>query len=270
MRSGRKSEFIYTPVEVAENAEGQKRGTAKLLAVNLGADYCAEHEWGIKKLKEMFGISDKISDYGLKRRKVSKLPKNFCWISDASRGGFVVSNWFARVPADFLVDSELAGKGLRTAWSESDFGAIADTPEEIEKLQEIYKAFEKKNIIVCFSKTLLPAFENPGLCLVIADRLDKSILDEWKKADKEAHQLRKDVEKTGVEKLLKEKGCQYFALSPQRQEDGSIQYWLNPYDQDRNNFGWYRLEDLQDWAEGKGKIPMSKAQLEERAARRRR
>ena len=31
----------------------------EFVGVNLGADYCSEHEWGIGKIKQAFGISDK-------------------------------------------------------------------------------------------------------------------------------------------------------------------------------------------------------------------
>ncbi len=209
MRKGRKPEFIYTPVEVVKTENGQ-RGKAKLWAINLGSDYCAEHEWGIKKLKDLFGISDVISVYGMKRRKVSRVPKNFCWIGNDKQGGFVVSHWFARTPESFFTEEcargELMGTGLRTAWSESDFAAVSDNPADIEKLQEIFEAFQKKNIIICYSKVMFPAFENPGLCFVIANRVPKELLKEWEQADKDAHQLQKDFDKTGIERLLREKG----------------------------------------------------------------
>ncbi len=270
MRKGREPQFVYTPVEIVKDKDGQ-RGKAKLLAINLGSDFCAEHEWGIKGIQSAFGISDDISVYGLKRRKTGEVPETLCWLGIADKGGLVFgSHWFCRTPESFFKDEcekgELAGKGLRTAWSEGDFAAASDDPGDIEKLQEIFQAFQKKNIIICWSKTI--SIQNPGLCLVIADRLPKETLEEWKQSDKEAHQLVKDVEATGIEKLLREKGRKYFALSPCRQPDGSIQYWLNPYEQDENNFGWYKLEDLQQWVEGVGPIPKPKKEVDARRRQR--
>ena len=38
------------------NSELIKDEQGQLLGFNLGADYCAEHEWGIDKIKRCFGI----------------------------------------------------------------------------------------------------------------------------------------------------------------------------------------------------------------------
>ena len=152
------------------------------------------------------------------------------------------------------------GEGLRTAWSESDFAAVSDNPAEIENLQEIFRNFQKKNIIICFSKVLL-AFENPGLIIAIANRMPKEAADMLTKADKEAHEIEKFVAKSGIRELLKSKGKGYFALSPKRWEDGSIKFWLNPYDQHKVNYGYFTLEEVRQWADDKGPIPMSPAQV---------
>ena len=29
-------------------------------------------------------------------------------------------------------------------------------------------------------------------------------------------------------------------------------------EQNKNNFGWFTVKDLKDWAKGRGKIPMNK------------
>jgi hypothetical protein len=113
-------------------------------------------------------------------------------------------------------------------------------------------------------------FENPGLCIVIANRVPKDEIKKWETSDKRHHEIMTEFETTGIAKLLKERGKQYFALSPDRDKDGSLTFWLNPYHQDRDNFGWYNLKDLQDWAEDKGRVPMSAAQQAERAERFRR
>lgn len=40
----------------AYNSSVWRNDSGQVIAVNLGADYCAEHEWGIKPLKESLGI----------------------------------------------------------------------------------------------------------------------------------------------------------------------------------------------------------------------
>jgi hypothetical protein len=270
MRRGNKPEFIYTPVEVVDTAEG-KRGKAKLLAVNLGSDFCAEHEWGIADMTAPFGVPQDISVYGLKRRKVTKVPEELGWINADDTQGFTNYEWYIRKPLNILRDGEFERYGtrpsLRAAWDGRHFAVISDDPADIEKLKEIFNAFKKKNGVFTFSSTM-QVFENAGLCLVIANRISKETIKEWKEADKEYHEVQNEFIKTGIERLLREKGKQYFALSPKRdKKDGGLIFWLNPYHQDTTNFGWFKLADLQKWAEGRGPIPMSEAQLAERRAR---
>src|SRR5579863_6556852 len=272
MRRGSKPALIYD--EVRKDADGK----TLLLGVNLSSDFCAEHEWGIKDIKEAFGVNEK--GYGLKRRQITATPKGLAWVKytaktymgryDVERGlakkvgdvtlkneGFVFHSWYGLEPEKMAVSSELSGAGLRGAWSEDDFAAVSSRPEDIIALKEILSAFESKNIAICFSGAL-PAFDNPGLVFAIADRLPESVLDDWDKHDREQEQIKKEFAATGIEKLLKSAGCGYYALSPRRRDDGSLWYWLNPTEQQKNNYGWFTLEDLQAWARGEGPIPMKR------------
>lgn len=153
--------------------------------------------------------------------------------------------------------SNLCGKGLRAAWDDASFGAVSDVPEDIEKLRQIFNQFKEKNIIFMPSGDC-HMFDNPGLVIGIASAIPKETLKLWLDFDKEQHKIRKEFDATGIEKLLREKGKGYFALSPRRDKDGSLVFWLNPMHQRENNFGYFKLEDLREWAEGKGKIPMKK------------
>ena len=98
-----------------------------------------------------------------------------------------------------------------------------------------------------------------------------------KDADKDAKRLQKADLKTGVKKKLEKAGKRYFACSPKwaneikSTADGKIEtkhdviYWLNPMEQNIHNFGWYTVEDLEEWIEDKGKVPMTEEQKKERA-----
>ena len=72
------------------------------------------------------------------------------------------------------------------------------------------------------------------------------------------------VEKqTRVKAKLKEAGCRFFACNPTLRGDRfknmptayPIVYWLNPYNQNKNRYGWVTVEDLLVWSEGEGPIP---------------
>jgi len=251
--------------------------TTRTLAVNLGADYCAEHEWGIKKLYEAFGVKFEVGTYGIKKRKIRKVPKSLVWVKliDGRQGFAYRSYWFKSAEVSLIDDSDLKSYEifdrekrkmkanpvqLCCAWSDDDFACMSSDPTDIKYLREIFDQFQKKNIIFTFSNAL-PAFENPGLIIAIANRMPKEVADMLAKADKETHEIEKFVVKSGIRELLKAKGKGYFALSPKRWEDGSIKFWLNPYDQHKVNYGYFTLDQLREWADDRGPIPMSPAQV---------
>ena len=257
----------------------------QILGVNLSSDYCAEHEWGIKQIKREFGIPDDISVYGMPRRKITITPETVNWVSYDKREeidgkkqmvhyeGFVYRPWYyEQTPSQAAANnSELTiyrpwkriigdapTPSLGSAWSEGDFGVVSYDAETQKALKEIFENFATQNIVIMFAGTDTP-FENPGLVIAIADRIPYDYVLAWYNADKDWHKVRKEVEAMGIEDLLKKAGRRYFALSPRRQEDGSIKFWLNPMEQDKNNFGWYTLEDLKLWALDEGPIPIKVA-----------
>jgi hypothetical protein len=254
MRRGSKPEFI-----------GDMPATTLIVGVNLGSDFCAEHEWGIKGIMSAFGIPTELGVYGIKRRQITRVPEELAWAAHGKNAGFVLPGTFFD-PNRFkslITRGELSGTGLRAAWDENSFGIVSDARADIDNLFAIYEQFLKKNIVIMMAGNALPVFDNPGLVIGIADAMTEEILTKWYNHDKEHHQLRKDFDATGIEKLLKEKGKQYFALNPKRDwiaKDGSLLFWLNPMEQKENNYGWFKLEDLLEWAEGKGKIPVKKPQ----------
>lgn len=232
-----------------------------VIGVNLGADFCAEHEWEISSLKQAFGISDNISVYGLKRRQISITPsKNLQWFDFSSIAGFVYHAYCYQGGWKKLSDvsRELSEyhDSLRGAWSEQDFAVVSSNEAEVKALKEIFSQFARLNIVFTFGGARLSVFDNPGLVIAIADRLPKDVIEMWEKGDRERHEIRQEVDALGIEQLLKDRGKRYYALSPKRKLDGSLHFWLNPQDQHKNNCGWFTVEDLREWAESKGHIPM--------------
>lgn len=266
MRRGSKPELIYG-------------ADKRILGVNLSADYCAEHEWGIRQLKEMFGIPDDIKVYGLKRRKATRVPTSLRWVEFSSKWfagkrdvengkshkvgdiplhnkGFIVHSWYGEEPYKLTQNTELSGIGLRTAWSEDDFAVVSSDEAEQVVLRELYDEFQKGNLIITFGGG--GVFENPGLIIAVADRMTPEVIKVWHDFDKEQHAIKKEFAATGIEDLLKKAGKAYYALTPRRKEDGSLHFWLNPQEQNRVNYGWFTLEQLQLWAVDEGPIPKEK------------
>jgi hypothetical protein len=229
-----------------------------LLAVSLGWQTAAEHETGIKSMRDAFGIDD--SKLGVEKRAITQLPREFAWFSGKRKidkknvtiAGFgTESVEYELMHAGFYRQPP----GLYAAWDWENFVVGAIDKAMVSDLEELFEAF--KALDVCIWRGGASAnspFGNAGLILGIKSRVPEQYAKQWEESDIAARQLREDVLATGIEAKLAKAGCRYFALSPRRQDDGSIRFWLNPMEQQKNNYGWYTLDDLEQWAEGKGPV----------------
>lgn len=250
---------------------GNKLGIIKengqVVGACLSSDFTSEHEWGIQGINQAFGkpgadhqkftAPKQIPVFGLERRKITRVPKDFYWFESNKHAGIVYWNSWDNKHRDPAETRELNfyNSTLAAAWDESSFAVITTSETEREALRQIYDALLTLDGVI-FLGGRETVFDNPGLCLAIASRLPKELTDGWYSVDKEAYEVQQEMAATGIEELLKAAGKRYFALSPRR-KDGKLIFWLNPCEQQQNNYGWFTLADLRDWAKGKGKIPMS-------------
>jgi len=57
----------------------------EFVGVSLGYDYCAEHEWGIKRMKELFAIPESTKDnLGIKCRTITNCPDRLSFKKDGN------------------------------------------------------------------------------------------------------------------------------------------------------------------------------------------
>jgi len=240
-----------------------------LIGLSLGADFTSEHEWGIKKIKNLFGINLKDTDFGLSRRKITRVPASpdFGWTNGRMPGsiGFYLWNtWDGKAP-DFSNESELYTSSFRgsahtlaCAWDEGSFGVFSTDLVEQAQLRSIYESLLSGDGAIFLGGG--GVLQNASLVLCIASKLPSKVTQKWEKIDRECYEMEQEVVKTGIRELLKIAGKRYFALSRphHRKEDGKLTFWLNPMEQQENNFGYFTIDDLKEWAEGKGKIPKVK------------
>lgn len=239
------------------------RENGVFVGVNLGADYCAEHEWGIEDIKRAFGA--KLKDcIGVEDRTITKLPtEGFALLNHTfdkkpyrilmySSGLVYRDKDSDRIPgADRLRPSDR--ETMTCAWSGSGF-AICLPEKDAAVLDDLLDAFKRKDIAMWLGGGGI--FENAGLIIAVASRVPIAWKENMKSTDMDVATLKQAKLDTGIEELLKKANKGYFALTPKWKDDEKKEliFWLNPSDQKKNNCGWYTLEDLKLWAQGKGPI----------------
>lgn len=235
----------------------------KFFGVILAADYCAEHEWGIKDLKQEFGIPTpdvKEPPFGIERMAATQVPRHIFF--DKTR--LIVDQYGDNYsPSELRLyrDETIAG-----AWNGRSFGLLVKNKDNIKYLTELHDHIQNKNVFIYLGK---PHGGNPflraGLIIGITDRATQEAKDMWFNEDKEMAQIYIEAEETGIEKLICEKlkssygGKPFFALTPRRKSSNintkyDVMFWLNPCDQNKNNFGWFTVEELEQWTRGEGPV----------------
>jgi hypothetical protein len=204
----------------------------KFVGFALGYDYCAEHEWGIKGIKEMCGMpvgSNK--NMGIICRTITKCPP-LIFKEEVSvqkkkntHGAILFTgrnyrtqeenekyvprdlekymddikwniDWDKEHPSEYREPKD----PILTAWSEDGFGigVVGDT--EVGYLKELNEAFKNKNVTIAM--TNLGAFAGSSLCLLITDRVPAETAQQMYDADKEYYDREEYEEKIGMAKLV--------------------------------------------------------------------
>jgi hypothetical protein len=270
---------IFTS-DIIEAEDGRKSG-GRVIAINLGSDFCAEHEWGIGGIKGSFGISDKPErrDHGgdlvgADVCTVTKVPDELKFFKDLDGYAYLLfTDSFHYTEEEDLTAAnfndmlEVRGdEELSTAWSNGSFGIRMKNDAlgiGTTVLGQIYDAFTRCDVMIFLGGG--QGIGNSGLILAIRSRVPEDSLDKMREAHESHLNLIEAVEKTSVEEKLRAAGKEFYALSPRwvsgfQLDDGvttehPVLFWLNPMEQDQNNYGWYTIEQLLEWIEDEGPIP---------------
>ncbi len=226
----------------------------QLVGIALGSDFCAEHEWGIDGIKRKLGFDSKLD--GIARRTMSRKSDELQYIETKKYQAIFLSptESFYRHPDSW---AEQMRQGLGMAWDADTFGIVARTEADQTKLKELWEAFQRNDIAVWTSVGVFHM--GSGLTFVMPSRMPEKYKEELLEKDLSHRRLEARVEEMGIRELLKKAGCKYFALSPKWDSSGvtpeaTVMFWLNPMEQHKHEAGWYYLEDLKQWAQGKGPI----------------
>jgi hypothetical protein len=265
----------------------------KIFGINLGSDFTAEHEHGVKELNQCLGVDNK-DHLGIEKRRIRKPNVDgVVWVEDGDTAALLivkpyeVKYFVGRKINELSQELRFYDKeDIATAWSGNDLGILVRGEENIKRLKKIYAAILNKEAAIWLGGG--GGFKNAGLCLAIINEIPEDLKKTMHDADVDSNKLMVASEKTGIKQKIdkinsdfreKNKGygyydvpCGYYALSPawinedhKEKSAYPVVYWLNPMQQDKNNFGWYTVEQLLEWVdEGKGPIPMTEEQMKKR------
>jgi hypothetical protein len=260
-----------------------------LLGLSLGYDGCAEHEEGVPQIKAALGVTMPEFPLGIADRMVTVVPKHLTFQEgkqkprDKRRKAYPVAQlvlpeaWMAsREAAQVSValgttlrdvcPRELSFYGepgdkwhtekddIAAAWSREAFAVKVRGAENIQRLKDLYEAFQRKDIAMAvpWSK----AFFRGGLSFVIASRMPQDAKGSVLAADQAHQELHLAAKATGIFEVLAAAKKHFYALGPSWMDDqkDEVIFFLNPQEQRRYNFGWFTVSELTDWAQERGPV----------------
>lgn len=248
----------------------------ELLYVALGADHTAEHEWGIKDIKRSLGIPETPDrqNAGIEARIATKLPDRMAYLSlkgskskkdpcpqtkalvvgvdGVDESSYLFTSWDALIFPRPWRDEPPPTHA--TAWCGESFG-IRAVESLWPALDQLWAAMQRLDLAIWVGASG-PFGGGLGLILGIPSAIPNESLQMMRDGDLDNITLKETAEATGIEARLKAAGKKWFALSPRwaNDEKTKVQFWLNPMDQKRNNAGWFDVQALDQWADGKGPV----------------
>lgn len=265
----------------------------EIFGINLGADFTAEHEWGIKTINQYFDIKHELD--GFDGRKNNKFPNDKepsleldghgeMYILEQKDLYGIVFN-FPKKYVNGLLKTELRiynndeyyrnrcstvngikdkdQKDLACAWDERSF-AFVTTPTIERKafVNKLFESFKNLNGVIMLGGRVF--IENAGLVLLNYNKIPEDVKEEFKNKDIKAKKDQKLYEKlekdSGVFEAIEKSNKKFFYLRINSlDENGNPQWWLNPMEQQKYEAGWFSTKDLLDWANDKGKVVIQRS-----------
>jgi hypothetical protein len=262
MRKGDRVEFLYNKTNKGKVFMGLTTGT----------DTCAEHECGIKGLRTIFGVPQKLTDesIGLKNHAATRGAGDNLEYEDAGKFIFLrvaqAAHWETpKTPMKKKVPHDISGyetreylmeNGVCAAWNSDGFFVIAK--EEHRKPMELLRdALIAGNIAFLNLGRWNKLPPTSGLAIVLLSTLPKYVNQELEREHKETLERKTLFEESGIEKRLRDAGKEWFFLgSPKINGKNEMIIWLNPMHQRIDNSGWFTVAELDAWIKGEGPIPM--------------
>lgn len=253
---------------------------------SLGFDFCAEHEYGARLIRDELGIANVECPIGVEQRTMTRVPNGLHFVVYGQRPKD--RRFKKTMPAALLVltddfrlnseklpsPAELAKRFDALFWT--DFTdtryrpGVADIvcswsshggfvihvrgDENVHRLAQVHEAMKQCRVAVADPAYM--GFARKALALVLVDKLPPEVHDTVLQKDLAHQRLLQAAKDTGIEELLAKHGKGWYALSPawEYEEGGNLLFFLNPREQRQYEGGWVTVEDLHQWTKEKGPI----------------
>lgn len=237
------------------------------VGVNLGSDFCAEHEWGISKTRDYFDIPNQIRGkslfkkpiIGIKARQIRKIPetgfikkeyKGFLCIGFHDNSNSIYIESLIKDATKRIKDGSY---NFSSYWSDGSF-LLVMSDKNRAYYEDLVRAFDNLDISIMTAGR--QAFSNGGLNLIITSRFPDDYNKDMERSDLSAIKLKAAADKINIEEEVRKGGKKFFALSPRWKTSGEneVVYWLNPHDQDIYNYGLFTIDEIRQWINNEGPI----------------
>lgn len=164
----------------------------KVIGINLGWDFCGQHQRRIKKLNEDFGIHLE-REYGFEDRRNSIVPKNLVHLKKGGDGVLLYDpllNTRDRKELNRMLRRDLPHtierEPIVSAWDDGSFGVRVEGKYN-GFLESLYDAFQMNNGVIVTIKDKNP-FTRDGLTLLDYRLIPEPIKASFKEADREYYE----------------------------------------------------------------------------------
>jgi hypothetical protein len=220
---------------------------SKLVGFHLAADFVAEHEFGIDKLRSYLTNDSKA--YGLSGRRI----RRFDSVRYNGSDMLVImdSKWATQHYEDKdchwnLSDYGPDSCGMKSSWGDNGLIIQAITPESQDYLRQLHQAILKKQVALVYKGKF--GFYRGGLTLVIIDHVAQSIADDLYQYDKNEAALARARKRSRVGSLLRERGLAYWtSVDWSKNHKLKTKYKLVFHVNYTFTHGWYTHEEIESW-----------------------
>lgn len=254
-----------------------------IFGVSLSGDYTAEHENGCNDIHHKFAIRGGDGDFeDYCGKPIGAFPMRTFTVpavkatkrKEGAPEGFGVTT--ETYDADYFIGmmNNYGMYDFSSAWDERNFMIAGFTDEGKKAVEVIIEGFKQKDLAVWTGSR--GVFGTGGLAIVRPSLTPLDKIQFFNEKQAARRKLDKAAEETGIkERILAKMGgngqrwnvsIPFYALSPvwiseekKAESDHPVMFFLNPGDQKNFNYGYFTVEELDQWINGKGPIIKEKA-----------